>query len=57
MVDKGPLLVARCAEAVDVIAAVNFGRDNKPSIAICEAATTDLGSPASTTVWCTTCRR
>ena len=34
MVDKRPLLIARCADVADVIAAVNFGRDNKLAIAI-----------------------
>src|SRR6266545_553056 len=28
MIDKRPLLIARCADVADVIAAVNFGRDN-----------------------------
>src|SRR5208337_4222310 len=34
MIDKRPLLIARCADIADVIAAVNFGRDNKLPIAI-----------------------
>jgi FAD/FMN-containing dehydrogenase len=34
MIDKQPLLIARCADVADVIAAVNFGRDNKLPIAI-----------------------
>jgi FAD/FMN-containing dehydrogenase len=34
MIDKRPLLIARCADVADVIAAVNFGRDNKLLIAI-----------------------
>ena len=34
MIDKRPLLIARCADAADVIAAVNFGRDNKLPVAI-----------------------
>src|SRR5438477_10132167 len=28
MIDKRPLLIARCADVADVIAAVNFGREN-----------------------------
>ena len=28
MIDKRPSLIARCADVADVIAAVNFGRDN-----------------------------
>ena len=34
MIDKRPKLIARCADAADVIAAVNFGRDNGLPIAI-----------------------
>jgi FAD/FMN-containing dehydrogenase len=34
MIDKRPLLIARCADAADVMAAVNFGRDNKIPIAV-----------------------
>lgn len=34
MIDKRPLMIARCADVADVIAAVNFGRDNDLLIAI-----------------------
>jgi FAD/FMN-containing dehydrogenase len=34
MIDKRPLIIARCVDAADVIAAVNFGRENKLPIAI-----------------------
>jgi FAD/FMN-containing dehydrogenase len=34
MIDKRPLLIARCADVADVIAAVNFGRDNRLPVAI-----------------------
>jgi len=34
MIDKRPLLIARCADVADVIAAVNFGRENDVRIAI-----------------------
>ena len=34
MIDKRPLLIARCVDVADVIAAVNFGRDNDLRIAI-----------------------
>ena len=34
MIDKRPLLIARCADVGDVMAAVNFGRENKLPIAI-----------------------
>ena len=29
MIDKRPFLIAQCADVADVIAAVNFGRDNE----------------------------
>jgi hypothetical protein len=29
MIDKRPLMIARCADVADVITAVNFGRDNE----------------------------
>ncbi|MGB8909529.1 MAG: FAD-binding oxidoreductase [Candidatus Cybelea sp.] len=34
MIDKRPLLIARCRDTADVIAAVNFGRDNNLLIAV-----------------------
>ncbi|WP_316355680.1 FAD-binding oxidoreductase [Devosia sp.] len=34
MIDKRPLLIARCADVSDVIACVNFGRDSKLPIAV-----------------------
>ena len=34
MIDKRPLLIARCVDVADVINAVNFGRDNKLPVAI-----------------------
>ena len=34
MIDKRPLLIARCVDTADVITAVNFGRENKPAVAI-----------------------
>ena len=34
MIDKRPLFIAKCADVADVIAAVNFGRENKLAIAI-----------------------
>ncbi len=33
-IDKRPLLIARCLDAADVVAAVNFGRDNGLPIAV-----------------------
>jgi FAD binding domain/Berberine and berberine like len=34
MIDKRPLMIARCTDAADVVGAVNFGRDNDLLIAI-----------------------
>jgi FAD/FMN-containing dehydrogenase len=34
MIDKRPLMIARCLDVADVIAAVNFGRDNELPLAI-----------------------
>ena len=34
MIDKRPRLIARCADVADVIAAVNFGRDQNLLVAI-----------------------
>ncbi len=34
MIDKRPLMIARCADVADVITAVNFGRDSQLPIAI-----------------------
>ena len=34
MIDRRPKLIARCADVADVIAAVNFARDNKMVVSI-----------------------
>jgi len=34
MIDKRPALIARCVDVADVIAAVNFGRDNHLTVAV-----------------------
>jgi len=34
MIDRHPLLIARCADVADVITALNFGRDNDMRIAV-----------------------
>jgi FAD/FMN-containing dehydrogenase len=34
MIDKRPLAIARCSDVADVMAAINFGRDNKIPIAV-----------------------
>ena len=45
MIDKRPLMIARCADAADVIAAVNFGRDRP--------ADQSVASPARQPGFCT----
>ena len=57
MIDKRPLLIARCADVADVIAAVNFGRDNKLPIAIRGGGHNGRVSAASMTAWSSTFRR
>ena len=34
MIDRRPCLIVRCADAADVLAAVNFGRENRMLIAV-----------------------
>jgi len=34
MIDKRPLLIAKCVDTADIIAAVNFGREHNLLIAI-----------------------
>ena len=34
MIDKSPVLVARCADVADVVTAVNFARQNDLQVAI-----------------------
>jgi len=34
MIDKHPVLIARCGDVADVISAVNFGRDNHLTVAV-----------------------
>ena len=50
MIDKRPHLIARCVDAADVIAAVNFGREQICPSPFVAAATMDPGSAASTMV-------
>ena len=49
MIDKRPQAIARCADVADVIAAVNFGRDNEPPSPFAAAVTTAPASAASMT--------
>jgi len=56
MIDKRPLLIARCTDVADVIAAVNFGRDSKLAIAIRGGGITDPASAALTRASSLTCR-
>ena len=57
MIDKRPLFIARCVDAADVIAAVNFGRSTASCRSLfVEAGITRPVLPASMTVWSSTCR-
>jgi hypothetical protein len=46
MIDRKPAIIVRCVDVADVIAAVNFARNQKLA-----AATADPGCAPSTTAW------
>ena len=56
MIDKQPKLVARCTDVDDIMAAVQFGRENEMLTAIEAAATTGAGSESATAAWWWTSR-
>ena len=49
MIDKRPALIARCADVADVIAAVNFAREQACRSRSAAADTTAAASASSTT--------
>jgi hypothetical protein len=51
MIDKQPLLIARCADVADVIAAVRFGRRTTCSLPFAAAATTGRDWAAAMMDW------
>jgi hypothetical protein len=51
MIDKRPLLIARCVDVADVITAVNFGAIWTCSSRSGAVAITARGSVAATTAW------
>lgn len=51
MIDKRPRFIARCVDAADVIAAVNFARGAACSSRSAAAATAPPASAAATTAW------
>ena len=51
MIDKRPQLIARCADVADVMAAVQFGRENQLLTAIRGAATMAPASEPATAAW------
>ena len=57
MIDKRPLLIARCADVADVTVAVNFGRENKLPIAVRGGGHNGRVLAASATGWSSTYRR
>ena len=57
MINKRPLLIARCADAADVVAAVRFGRENDLLTAVRGGGHNGHGLGVAMTVWSSTCRR
>ena len=55
MIDRRPALIARCAGAADVIAAVTFARDHACWSPCGAAATTPPGTPSATAASSSTC--
>ena len=51
MIDKRPLLIARCADIADIISAVNFARENNLLTAVRAVDTMGPDSEAATTGW------
>ncbi len=51
MIDKRPRLIARCVDAADVMASVNFARENSMLLACAAAATTALAWAAAMMAW------
>jgi len=49
MIDKSPVMIARCTDVADVVAAVNFARQNDLRSRFAEAGTTGRASVVSTT--------
>jgi FAD/FMN-containing dehydrogenase len=49
MIDKSPVMIARCADVADVVAAVNFARENDLQVAIRGAGTMGRALVVSTT--------
>ena len=51
MIDKKPALIARCASVADIIASVNFARENGILLAVRGGATTSPARRSRTAVW------
>ena len=49
MIDKSPVMIARCTDVADVVASVNFAKQNDLQVAIAEAGTTGRALVVSTT--------
>ena len=54
MIDRRPALIARCAGASDVIAAVNFARRNDILVSVRGGGTALPGTPSATAAWSST---
>ena len=56
MIDKRPLMIARCADVADVITAVTSAATMSSSLPYAAAATMDLDWGVATTGWSSICR-
>ena len=57
MIDRRPRMIARCSDVADVIAAVNFGRENKLLVPFEVADTISLGWAFATMGLSSICRK
>ena len=51
MIDRHPLLIARCADVADVVSAVRFGRENNLKVAVRGGGHHGAGLGDAMTAW------
>ena len=51
MIERHPALIARCADAADVVACVNFARERELPVAVRGVATAWPAMLSATAVW------